>query len=112
MNSLKHLGLPIMAVGAMEGPDELRWRDGDALRKVFLDGGRIVGFRFTGEIAGGGLLRSLLLRGDDVRRFGRRLVLPGFGRERDRPARDGALSPQATIGSPFGGRSARSDRAR
>ena len=79
MNSLKHLGLPIMAVGAMEGPDELRWRDGDVLRKVFLDDGRIVGFRFTGEIAGGGLLRSLLLRGDDVRRFGRRLVLPGFG---------------------------------
>ncbi len=79
MNSLKHLGLPIMAVGAMEGNDELRWRDGDALRKVFLEGGRIVGFRFAGEISGGGLLRSFLLRGEDVRRFGRRLVLPGFG---------------------------------
>ena len=79
MNSLKHLGLPIMAVGTMEGPDELRWRDGDVLRKVFLDDGRIVGFRFAGEISGGGLLRSFLLRGEDVRRFGRRLVLPGFG---------------------------------
>jgi nitrite reductase (NADH) large subunit len=79
MNSLKHLGLPIMAVGAMEGPDELRWRHGDVLRKVFLDDGRIVGFRFTGEIAGGGLLRSLMWRGEDVRRFGRRLVEPGFG---------------------------------
>jgi len=79
MNSLKHLGLPIMAVGAMDGVDELRWRDGDALRKVFLDDGRIVGFRFAGEISGGGLLRSFLLRGEDVRRFGRRLVIPGFG---------------------------------
>lgn len=79
MNSLKHLGLPIMAVGAMEGADELRWRDGDALRKVFLEDGRIVGFRFAGEISGGGLLRSFLLRGEDVRRFGRRLVVPGFG---------------------------------
>ena len=79
MNSLKHLGLPIMAVGAMEGPDELRWRDGDTLRKVFLDDGRVVGFRFAGEISGGGLLRSFLLRGEDVRRFGRRLVMPGFG---------------------------------
>ena len=79
MNSLKHLGLPIMAVGAMEGPDELRWRDGDELRKVFLDGGRVVGFRFAGDISGGGLLRSFLLRGEDVRRFGRRLVRPGFG---------------------------------
>ena len=79
MNSLKHLGLPIMAVGAMESADELRWRDGDALRKVFLEDGRIVGFRFAGEISGGGLLRTFLLRGDDVRRFGRRLVVPGFG---------------------------------
>lgn len=79
MNSLKHLGLPIMAVGAMEGADELRWRDGDALRKVFLEDGRIVGFRFAGDISGGGLLRSFLLRGEDVRRFGRRLAMPGFG---------------------------------
>jgi len=79
MNSLKHLGLPIMAVGAMEGAEELRWREGDVLRRVFLDDGRVVGFRFTGEISGGGLLRSFLLRGEDVRRFGRRLVMPGFG---------------------------------
>ncbi len=78
MNSLKHLGLPIMAVGASEGPDELRWRDGDRLRKVFLDAGRIVGFRFAGEIAGGGLLRSLMLRGENVGRFGSRLVQPAF----------------------------------
>ena len=79
MNSLKHLGLPVMAVGVAEGETELRWRVGDRLRKVFLSGGRIVGFRFTGEIAGGGVLRSLMLRGDDVRRFGRSLVEPGFG---------------------------------
>jgi nitrite reductase (NADH) large subunit len=79
MNSLKHLGLPIMAVGAMEGPDELRWRRGDTLRKVFLDDGRVVGFRFAGDISGGGLLRSFLMRGEDVRRFGSRLAQPGFG---------------------------------
>jgi NADPH-dependent 2,4-dienoyl-CoA reductase/sulfur reductase-like enzyme len=79
MNSLKHLGLPIMAVGAMEGVDELRWREGDVLRKVFVTDGRIVGFRFTGEVSGGGLLRSLMWRGDDVRRFGSRIVAPGFG---------------------------------
>jgi len=79
MNSLKHLGLPIMAVGAMEGDEELRWREGDVLRKVFLADGRVTGFRFTGEVSGGGLLRSFLLRGEDVRRFGHRLVTPGFG---------------------------------
>ncbi len=78
MNSLKHLGLPIMAVGAAEGPEELRWRDGDRLRKVFLDAGRVVGFRFSGEIAGGGLIRSLMQRGENVERFGDRLVEPGF----------------------------------
>jgi NAD(P)H-nitrite reductase large subunit len=78
MNSLKHLGLPIMAVGAAEGPEELRWRVGDRLRRVFLDRRRIVGFRFAGEITGGGILRSLMLRGDDVSRFEDRLAAPGF----------------------------------
>jgi NAD(P)H-nitrite reductase large subunit len=79
MNSLKHLGLPVVAVGAPEGPDELRWRVGDHLRKVFLDSGRIIGFRLAGDIGGAGVLRSLMLRGDDVQRFGRRLVEPRFG---------------------------------
>ena len=78
MNSLKHLGLPIMAVGAADGIDELRWRRGDQLRRVFLDGGRIVGVRLAGDISGAGLLRQLMLRGDDVRRFSGRLVDPGF----------------------------------
>jgi NADPH-dependent 2,4-dienoyl-CoA reductase/sulfur reductase-like enzyme len=70
MNSLKHLGLPIMAVGAMTGDDEFRWRNGDVLRKVFVSDGRIVGFRLTGDIGGGGILRSLMLTDNGV---GRRL---------------------------------------
>lgn len=78
MNSLKHLGLPIMAVGAAEGSSEVRWRAGDRLRRVFLEGGRIAGFRLAGEIRGSGLLRSLMLRGDDVSRFEARLAAPGF----------------------------------
>ena len=78
MNSLKHLGLPIMAVGSAEGPDELRWRDGDDLRKVFLDDGRVVGFRLAGDVSAAGILRTLMLRGDPVRRYGPRLVEPGF----------------------------------
>jgi nitrite reductase (NADH) large subunit len=79
MNSLKHLGLPVMAVGAMRGEEEIRWRHGDALRKVFLTDGRIVGFRLAGDVSAGGVLRSLLLRGDDVRHFGPRLADPRFG---------------------------------
>ncbi len=44
MNSLKHLGLPIVAVGAMEADDVLRVRRGEALRKVYLKDDQIVGF--------------------------------------------------------------------
>jgi NAD(P)H-nitrite reductase large subunit len=78
MNSLKHLGLPVMAVGAREGEEELRWRDGDALRKIFLSDGRIVGFRLAGDIRAAGIYRSLMLRRVDVRSFGRRLLDPRF----------------------------------
>ena len=55
MNSLKHLGLPVMAVGAMSGEEELRRRDGDGLRKIFLSDGRIVGFRLVGDIRAAGV---------------------------------------------------------
>jgi NAD(P)H-nitrite reductase large subunit len=79
MNSLKHLGLPIMAVGAMSGAEEIVWRDSGVLRKVFIDDGRVVGFRFSGDVSGGGFLRSMMWRRDDVRRHGRRLARPGFG---------------------------------
>jgi NAD(P)H-nitrite reductase large subunit len=79
MNSLKHLGLPLMAVGAMPGDDEVSWRRDGAVRRVFLTDGRIVGFRLAGDVSAAGVLRSLMLRGDDVRRFGRRLAEPRFG---------------------------------
>jgi NAD(P)H-nitrite reductase large subunit len=79
MNSLKHLGLPILAVGAMTGDEEFRWRNGDVLRKVFVTNGRIVGFRLTGDIGGGGILRSLMLTGRDVGGRLRHIADPGAG---------------------------------
>jgi NAD(P)H-nitrite reductase large subunit len=79
MNSLKHLGIPVMAVGSAHGEQELRWRAGDRLRKVFLEGGRIVGFRLAGEVSGAGVLRSLMLRRADVSDLTGRLVEPSFG---------------------------------
>lgn len=79
MNSLKHLGLPVVSVGVTEGDAVLRWGDGDVLRSAWLADGRLVGVRLAGDLRGAGFLRTLLLRGDDVRRFGRRLVEPGFG---------------------------------
>lgn len=78
MNSMKHLGLPIMAVGEAEGDQELRWRHEDQLRKIFLRDGRIVGFRLAGDIRGAGAYRALLLRGSDVTRFGDDLLDPRF----------------------------------
>ncbi len=79
MNSLKHLGIPIVSLGAMEGEDKLQWRDGDAMRTLWLTDGRIVGARLAGEIRGAGVYRTLMLRRDDVRRYGTRLVDPRFG---------------------------------
>ena len=78
MNSMKHLGLPIMAVGESTGNDILRRRDGDSLRKIFLDDGRIVGFRLVGDIRGAGTYRALMLKGTDVSRFGEDLLDPRF----------------------------------
>lgn len=79
MNSLKHVGLPVMAVGAQSGEEELRLRRGPSLRKVFLKGGRIVGFRLAGDVRAAGVYRSLMLRRTDVSAFGSRLVDPSFG---------------------------------
>jgi NAD(P)H-nitrite reductase large subunit len=79
MNSLKHVGLPVMAVGAQDGQETLRYRDGGALRKIFLTDGRIVGFRLTGDARAAGVYRSLMLRHADVSAFGPKLTDPSFG---------------------------------
>jgi NAD(P)H-nitrite reductase large subunit len=79
MNSLKHLGVPVVAVGKGAGSEERRWRAGDTIRKVFLVDGRIVGFRLAGNTAGAGILRSLMLRETDVSPLTDRLAEPSFG---------------------------------
>ncbi|MDE3135869.1 MAG: NAD(P)/FAD-dependent oxidoreductase [Acidobacteriota bacterium] len=78
MNSLKHLGLPVMAVGAMKGEEELRSRHGNVTRKIFLSDGRIVGFRLAGDISAAGVYRSLMIRRADVRAIGKHLLDPHF----------------------------------
>jgi nitrite reductase (NADH) large subunit len=79
MNSLKHLGVPIMAVGAMEGEETFTERGGDWLRKVFVTGGRIVGFRLTGDVRAAGVLRTMMLRREDVGHLGPALTDPALG---------------------------------
>jgi len=79
MNSLKHLGVEVMAVGSQTGQEELRSRNDGALRKVFLSDGRIVGFRLVGDVRGAGVLRSLMLRRVEVGPFHDRLLDPRLG---------------------------------
>ena len=78
MNSMKHLGLPVMAVGESTGEATLRRRNGATLRKIFLDDGRIVGFRLAGDIRGAGTYRALMLKGTDLTPFGEDLLDPRF----------------------------------
>lgn len=78
MNSLKHLGLPVMAVGRMEG-EELRVRRNGILRKIYLQDDRIVGFRLTGDVSSAGIYRSLMNKQVDVTPFKHRLLEPTFG---------------------------------
>ena len=81
MNSLKHLGVPIVAIGTIDaarrgpplggrGPPARRLpprRHGSSERQL------------AGDIGAAGVYRSLMLRRQPVGRFGRRLVEPGFG---------------------------------
>jgi len=78
MNSLKHLGLPIMAVGRMEG-EELRVRRKGTLRKIYIDDDCIVGFRLSGDVSAAGIYRSLMNKQVDVGSFKHRLLEPTFG---------------------------------
>lgn len=78
MNSLKHLGLPLMVVGQMEG-EELRVRQGNTLRKLYLQDNRIVGFHLTGDLNAAGIYRTLMNKQVDVTRFKDRLLKPRFG---------------------------------
>ena len=78
MNSLKHLGLPIIAVGRMEG-EELRVRRDGILRKLYLQENRIVGFRLAGDVRAAGIYRTLMNKRVDVGPFKHRLLEPGFG---------------------------------
>ena len=79
MNSLKHLGIPVVAIGTTEGHDEvLRHREAGSLCTLFLRDGRIMGAQLAGDVAAAGLYHSLVTRRADVRRFGARLVAPGF----------------------------------
>jgi len=80
MNSLKHLGVPIVAMGTTEGADDVvHWARGAARRSLYLRDGRIIGAQLAGDITAAGVYRSLMLKRADVRAYGPRLGAPDFG---------------------------------
>jgi len=79
MNSLKHLDLPIMAVGLKKGDEVLRARLNGNLRTLYLKEDRLVGFQMVGDIRAAGVLRTLIIRGQDLRPLKPRLLEPNFG---------------------------------
>jgi len=79
MNSLKHLGLPLMAVGLKEGDEVLRARVNGAWRTLYLQDDRLVGYQLIGDVRPAGALRALLTRGEHLGRLKGRLLEPTFG---------------------------------
>jgi len=79
MNSLKHLGVPVVVAGLKDGDEVLRRRRNGGMRTLFLKDGRLVGFQMVGEVTAAGVFRSLMNRRQDVRAFKDRLLQPTFG---------------------------------
>jgi nitrite reductase (NADH) large subunit len=78
MNSLKHLGIPLIAAGVRDG-EELRLRKGKVLRKLYVKRDAIVGFQLAGDIRGAGIYRTLMNKKVDVGPIKKWLLDPGFG---------------------------------
>src|SRR4030042_6382715 len=66
MNSLKHLGLPIIAAGEKQGDTILREQGNNSLRTIYLQEHRLVGFQLVGDIRTAGVLHSLMIQKCDV----------------------------------------------
>jgi NAD(P)H-nitrite reductase large subunit len=79
MNSLKHLGLPIMAVGLKEGDEILQDRRNGSLRTIYLKDNRLKGFQLVGDIRAAGVLRTLMIQQSDIRSLKHHLLDPNFG---------------------------------
>jgi nitrite reductase (NADH) large subunit len=79
MNSLKHLGLPILAVGAKDGEEVLQSKWQGNQRRLYLKDQRLVGFQLVGDIRSAGILRELLITQRDLKGLKDRLLDPQFG---------------------------------
>ncbi len=79
MNSLKHLGIPIMALGTVGGDETLTFYDGkEVLKKIYLTAGKITGVRLVGDIDNAGIYFSLMVQKKEVAEFKDLLLSPRF----------------------------------
>ncbi len=79
MNSLKHLGLPIVAAGEKKGDKILSQGHGGNLRTIYLRENQLVGFQLVGDIQAAGVLHTLMVQKTDISRLEARLLDPNFG---------------------------------
>jgi nitrite reductase (NADH) large subunit len=79
MNSLKHLGLPIMAAGLKNGDEVLQAKGKGFLRTLYFQENRLVGFQLVGDIRSAGIYRTLMNQRQDLSKIKDRLLEPGFG---------------------------------
>jgi NAD(P)H-nitrite reductase large subunit len=79
MNSLKHLGIPLVAVGLKQGDQKLQTRQNGSLRTMYLHDDRLVGYQLVGDIRNAGALRTLLLRREKLGKLKDHLLEPNFG---------------------------------
>ena len=79
MNSLKHLGLPLLAAGLKQGDEVLQARHNGSLRTIYLQENRLVGYQLVGDVRPSGALRALLLRGQPLGKLKDHLLERSFG---------------------------------
>jgi NAD(P)H-nitrite reductase large subunit len=79
LNSLKHLGLPIMAAGEKQGDRVLREKRESSLRTLYLQENRLVGFQLVGDISAAGVLHALMTQKSDISRLESHMLDPNFG---------------------------------
>ncbi|MEJ2600777.1 MAG: FAD-dependent oxidoreductase [Anaerolineales bacterium] len=79
MNSLKHLGLPVMAAGLKEGDEVLQEKRNGNLRTLYLKDNQLVGFQLVGNTRAAGILRTLMIQGSNIRSIKHQLLEPHFG---------------------------------
>jgi NAD(P)H-nitrite reductase large subunit len=79
MNSLKHLGIPIVAAGDKEGDRVLREVNHSQLRTIYLREKRLVGYQLVGDIHPAGIFHSLMVQKTDISHLETHLLDGNFG---------------------------------